>query len=191
MAESSYQCSVSQGFNFQKDSQDTIGHIVSLKIGDTALLADFELSDPMDNQNHVKVFGVLDSIFWNGGYADPVQFSCNVSTANKNTLFAMLHKSLSNTTIEFEFVTYKYDPDTKKFFKCFHSGDAGALKGLVLKEGGDLAMQISEDEGYEVPSPKNFNFTLGVMPEDSQMAIHVAVSTDGKFAKQFGIATGA
>jgi hypothetical protein len=190
MAESSYQCSVSQGFNFQKDSQDTVGHLVSLKIGDTTLAADFELSDPMDNQSHIKVFGVLNSIYWLGGYGDAVNFSCNVSTTNKNTLTAMLHKSLSNTAVEFAFVTYEYDPMTKKFFKAFHSGDA-ALKGLIHKSGGDLSMQISNDEGYEVSSPKNFSFSLGVMPADEAMAIQVAVSTDGKFAKQFGIATGA
>lgn len=187
MAESSYSCSVSQGFNFQKDEQILIGHINSLKIGETELKSDLNVTDPEDVNKTIKVFGVASNIFWNGGYADPVEFNCQVSTNNKNLLTTLQHKSMSNTEVELVFTIYDYDPKDKKYFKCFHSNDT-KLKGLVQKSGGQLAMNIDMDQSMEVVSPKNYNFSLGVMPQDQEMAIHLAVSVTDKFAKKWGVA---
>ena len=39
----------------------------------------------------------------------------------------------------------------------------------------------------EVVSPKNYNFSLGVMPQDKNMEIHIAVSTSDKFVKKWGV----
>jgi hypothetical protein len=190
MAVSQYSCSVRQGFNFEKDAQILVGHIVYLKIGDSELKADLNVTDPEDVSKTIKVVGVTSSIFWQGGYADPVQFSCQVSTDNKNTMATLQHKSMSNTEVLFKFTTYDYDPKAKKYFKCFHSGD-DQLKGLIQKSGGELAMQIDMDQSMEVVSPKNYAFSLGVMPQDSQQAIQLAVSTDAKFAKQWGVSVAA
>jgi len=186
MAESSFSCSVSQGFNFQKDSQEVVGHINYLKIGDTELKADIGVTDPEDISKTVKVVGVASSIYWNGGYADPLQFSCQVATDNKNLLAALQHKSLANTEVLLEFCIYDYDPKAKKFFKCLHTNDE-RLQCLVMKSGGQLEMQIDMDQSMEIVSPKNYTFNLGAMPQDVDMAIHLAVSCDGKFAKKFGV----
>ena len=134
MAESSYNCSVSQGFNFEKDAQTLVGHIVACKVGDTQFDADLNVTNPEDNANLVKVFGIVSGIFWNGGYADPVQFTCQVSTNNKNKIATLVHKSMANTEVLFQFNIYDYDPKEKKYYKCFHS-NATDLKGLVLKSG--------------------------------------------------------
>ncbi len=189
MASSDYSCSVTQGFNFQKDSQSKVGHLVSLKIGDTTLVSDLSVTNPEDNTQKIKVFGVLSAISWNGGYGDELYFNCNVSTDNKNTLSTMVHTTLSNTDIEYEFVVYDYDQQKKMYYKCFHSGDA-KLKGLISKSGDALNMAMSSEAAYEVQSPMNYDFSLGVAPRDEEMAIHMAVSVDGKFAKQYGIAQG-
>lgn len=186
MAESSYSCSVSQGFNFQKDQQILVGHIVSCKVGNDQFDADLNVADPEDSSKTVKVFGVVSSIYWNGGYAEPVQFSCQVSNANKVKIATLTHKSLANTEVLFKFNIYDYDPKEKKYYKCFHANDT-ELKGLVQKSGGELAMAIDMDQSMEVVSPKNFAFNLGVMPQDLNMEIHLATSLSDKFVKKWGV----
>ena len=186
MAESSFSCSVSQGFNFQKDEQILVGHIVSCKVGDTEFEADLNVSDPEDASNLIKVFGIVSGIYWNGGYADPVQLSCQVSNDNKVKIVTLTHKDLSNTEVVFKFNIYDYDPKEKKYYKCFHANDTD-LNGLVEKSGGDLNMSIDMDQSMEVVSPKNFSFDLGVMPQDQDMEIHLAVSVSDKFVKKWGV----
>jgi hypothetical protein len=191
MAGNSYNCSVYQGFNFQKDSQDLVGHIVSVKVGTSDLSADLSVTDPTSANmaTYVKVVGVVSSIYWNGGYADPLQFSCQVSTTNKNTLATLQHQSMSNTEVEVKFNIYDYDPDAKVYFKCFHSNDA-VVKGLIMKSGGELQLSISMDQSMEIVNPKNYTFFLGVMPQPQSQDIMMAVSNTAKFAKKWGVAVG-
>ncbi len=190
MAELSFNCSVSQGFNFQKDAQELVGHIVSLKIGDTQLDADLAVSDPTNPTQTVKVVGVVSHIYWNGGYADPIQFSCQISNSNKVKVATLVHKDLTNTEVLFKFDIYDYDPKEKKYYKCFHT-DGNDLYGLVQKSGGDLIMEIDMEQSMEIVSPKNFTFTLGVMPQEKEMDLHIATSVSDKFVKRWGVAVGA
>lgn len=120
-ASSSFTTSVAQGFSFQKDSQEQIGHINYLKIGDTELKSDLNVTDPLNVKNSVKVFGIASGIHWAGGYSEPVTFSCQVSVDNKNKLATLRHKSMANTKVEFQFDIYDYGPKAKKYYKCFHS----------------------------------------------------------------------
>ena len=191
MAANSYSCSVRQGFNFEKDAQVLVGHINSLSIAGSALKADISATDPTSANmaTTVKVMGIVSQIYWAGGYADPIQFSCQVSTDNKNTLATLQHSSLSNTEIEVKFTIYDYDPSAKKFFKCFFSDDAGS-KGLIEKSGGTLALSIDMDQSMEVTNPKNYTFSLGVMPKEVDQSIHMAVSDSAKFVKHWGVAVG-
>lgn len=185
-ASSSFTCSVSQGFNFEKDSQDLIGHINYLKIGDTAMDSDLNVTDPANPAKTVKVFGVASGIHWNGGYAEPVTFSAQVSVPNKNKLATLQHKSMANTAVEVQFTIYDYDPKAKKYYKCFHSNGV-KLKGLVMKQGGELAMNVAMDQSTEVVSPKNHAFQLGVMPQDILQDIHLAFSATDKLVKHWGV----
>ena len=187
MAESAYNCSVNQGFNFEKDAQLTVGHLNYLKIGEQEYSADISITNPETVTEELKVVGVLSQIFWNGGYADPIQFSSQVSTANKNLLATLVHTSLANTEVLMEFTVYEYDPEQLKYFKCFHCNDV-QLKGLINKTDGQLEIEMGTEQNPEVVSPKNFTLNLGVMPQDEDQALHIAVSTDGKFAKKWGIA---
>ncbi len=186
MAESSFNCSVSQGFNFQKDEQILVGHIIACKVGEEQFDADLNISDPEDSSKLIKVFGIVSGIFWNGGYADAVQFSCQVSNANKVKIATLTHKSLANTEVIFKFNIYDYDPGEKKYFKCFHANDTD-LNGLIEKSGGELNMRIDMDQSEEVVSPKNFGFNLSVMPQDLNMEIHLATSLSDKFVKKWGV----
>jgi hypothetical protein len=185
-AESNYNCSVSQGFNFQKDAQELVGHINYLKIGDTELAADMGVTDPVDPTRLVKVVAVVSGAFWNGGYADPLQFISRISTDNKNVVANLMHKSLSNTDVEISFTVYDYDPKEKKYFQCFYSNNV-RLKGLVYKTGGESALQVDMDQSVEVQSPKNYTLSIGIMPQDIAQEIYLAVSTNNKFIKRWGV----
>lgn len=182
--------SVSQGFNFEKDSHEAIGHINYLRVGDTDMASDLNVTDPMNIANYVKVFGVASDIAWNGGYAEPITFTAQVSVDNKNKLATLQHKSMANTEVQIAFTFYTYDPVAKKYYQSFHT-NAIKVKGLVLKRGGELAMNITMDQSTEVVSPKNHTFTLGVMPQDQAMVLYLATSATAKSTKPWGVAVGA
>ena len=187
MAELNFSCDVSQGFNFQRDVQTPVGHINKLKVADKELAEDIAITDPENvTGDPVKVVGIISSMYWRGGYADPIQFGCQVSNANKLTLAVLSHSELSDTTVEVSYTNYDYDPDEKKYYKCFHT-DGAVLKGLIEKAGGELAIEIDTEQSMEVVSPKNFAFTLGVMPEDMAQDTHLAMSVSDKLVKKWGI----
>lgn len=190
MAESSFNCSVRQGFNFEKDAQVTVGHIKQLEISGQPFAADIDVTDPENVEaGKVKVVGVLSSIYWGGGYSDPVQFSVQVSNDNQKALAALIHKKMSNTEVKFEFNVYDYDFKAKKYYRCLHCNDT-ALEGLVMKQGGELLFRSSNEASTEVVSPKNFTLSLGVMPAEKEMQIHLGFSDTDKWAKQFGVTVG-
>jgi hypothetical protein len=190
MAELSYSCDVSQAFNFQKDVQTSVGHINKLKVSNKKLAEDIAITDPENvTGDPVKVVGVVSGMYWQGGYAEPIQFGCQVSNANKLTLAVLSHSEMSDTTVEVSFTIYDYDPDEKKYYKCFHT-DGAVLKGLVEKSGGELNISIETDQSMEVMSPKNFAFALGVMPEDEAQEAHLAMSVSDKLVKVWGVTVG-
>jgi hypothetical protein len=187
MAEVSYSCDVSQGFNFQKDQQTLVGHINKLKVAGKELAVDMAVTNPENvTGDKVKVVGVVSGIYWGGGYADSMQFSCQVSNPNKKTLAVLTQMEMANTMVEFVFTIYDYDPDEKKYYKCFHSNDA-VLKGLVQKSGGQLTISIDAEQSQEVMSPKNFTMQLGIMPEDLEQDTHMAISVSDKMVKRWGV----
>lgn len=187
MAESSYNCSVRQGLNFEKDAQITVGFINSLKVADQELKVDFHVTNPEDIKGSpIAVAGVLSAIYWGGGYADAIQLSCQISNENQQLMATLIHTDLSNTEVDFEFTVYDYDPREKKYYQCFNCGGT-KLKGLVAKQGGELQMAVSNEASMEIASPKNFSFNLGIMPSETEMQIHLATSTTGKFVKAFGV----
>ena len=171
------------------DKQTLIGHIDYLKIGATELEADFSVTDPISTGELKNAVGVISAIQWNGGYAEPISFSGQISDSNKEKIAAMMNEISANTKVEFILSAYDYDRNTKSYYKCFHS-DSIKLKGLVFKQGGGLAMYISMDESYEVTSPKNFTFSLGVMPQEPSQDVHIAVSSNSKLVKKWGVQAG-
>jgi 3D (Asp-Asp-Asp) domain-containing protein len=189
MSSQSYNTSMVEAFNYHKDCQETIGHITSLKIGSKAFKEDISVQDPtaIEAGTKVKVGGVVSNIYWEGGFAQPVAFDCQVGDDNAKDAAILTHQDLSDTTVEFKFNVYKYDPQDKKYYKCFHTQDI-ALKGLIQKSGGDLefAMDVTEANG-QVPSPINFPMYLSVMPQEQEQEIHFAVGVAHKMVKKWGV----
>ncbi|SCY39080.1 hypothetical protein [Desulfoluna spongiiphila] len=193
MASSSYPCDVSQGFNFQKDIQCLVGHLTALKIGDTEFSPDLAVSDPTkigEDESTSKVVGVLSHIYWDGGYADPIQCSFQISTASKTEAAVLQHTKLSDTNVEFQFIVFDYDPDKKKFYQACHTNET-AIKGLVEKSGGSLAINVDLSPSGEVVSPINYAMYLGIMPQEEEQDVHFAVSEDAKFVKKWGVSVAA
>ena len=191
MAELSYSCNVAQGFQFQKDVQSDVGYLNSLSISGEDLEQDLTVQDPEDieGEGKLEVAGVIESIYWAGGYTDPIQINCNVSNTNKVLLQTLTHKTLSNTDVTMEFTIYDYDPDEKIYYKCMHT-DGQELSGLVEKSGGELAISIDTEQNMEVVSPKNHSMNIGVMPGETAQEIHVAISVSANFVKQYGMKVG-
>ncbi|HCY83539.1 MAG TPA: hypothetical protein DHV36_00220 [Desulfobacteraceae bacterium] len=187
MAALSYDCSVEQGFNFVKDVQDIVGHITSLKIGDTELSADIGVTDPTDiSGDKVSVVGVMSGVFWEGGYAHGITFDAKVSNTNQTNLAGLTLNTLDSTEVTFQFNVYKYDNANKKYYKCFHANESD-LSGLVETSGGDLVLTIDTQPSMEVRNPLNFHMNLSIMPAESEQDLHVAVSDTDKFVKKWGV----
>lgn len=186
--EVAYDCDVTQGFNFRKDVQAYIGHINTIKVGGTDLAVDLTITDPTDLAgDKIKVVGVMSGFYWEGGYANSIQLSAQVSNLNQKNVSIMTNTDLSDTSVEFTYTVYTFDYEVKKYYKCCHSGDE-TLLGLVEKDSsGGLALTVEADQSTEVMSPMNFAFEIGIMPEDTEQAIHRAVSDSDKFVLNWGV----
>jgi len=193
MASSQYSCSVRQGFNFEKDQQLLVGHLVSMTVGGTALVADESLTIPTAAFSSgdavtasTKVVGVISDISWTGGYADPLYFNVQVSNENQKTLSVKTHTSLLDTTVVFQFNIYAFDQVAKVYYLAFHS-NATDMNGLIYKEGGDLSLAINPEPSHEVKSPMNFELSMGIMPQNTAQVLNFAVSNTDKFVKTWGV----
>lgn len=195
MASSYYDCSIRQGFNFEKDQQVLVGHLVSITIGTQVLAADETLTIPTaafatggatDVTKGTAVVAVISSISWEGGYADPIYISCQLSNDNAKAVSVMLHTNLLNNDVVFKFNIYEYDPFAKKYFNAFNSGTV-EMKGLIYKVGGDLSLAVDKEPHGEVVSPMNYQMNIGIMPQPTAQVLNLAVSDTDKFAKTWGV----
>jgi hypothetical protein len=191
MAGISLRCDVVQGFNFQKDQQTPVGHITALTVSKKKLENKLTVQDPtkIDKGPAEKIVGVITNIRWNGGFAEPIIFTCQVTAKNRETIAILTHKDLSNTEVEFAFNVYEFDAGaaTPKYYLSFHSNKK-SLKGLVEKNGGNLEMEIDSEPSPEVVSPRNYELYLSVMPNDGKAEeVHLAVSDTAKFVKKWGV----
>ncbi len=186
-ADGSYICSVDQAFNFQISGQETVGHVNYLDIGGNVIRSDTSLKNPeTPNGDRRTVVGPIVNIYWGGGFAEPINISFRVSMVNKDALVLLLHRELSNTGVEFDFVVFNYDPVSRTYFRAFHSNRA-RLKGLILKYGDQFALGVNQDQYSDFPSPKNFEAHISIMPQDVSQDIHLAITPSDKFVKKWGV----
>lgn len=196
MAGISLRCNVVQGFNFQKDEQTPVGHITALNISKKEFECELVVQNPtkVSEGPKEKVVGVISNIRWNGGFAEPIIFTCQVTAKNRESAAILTHTNLANTEVEFAFNVYEFDAGAKEpaYYKSFSTTKekegVTKVKGLIEKNGGNLEFEIDSDPSPEVPSPRNYELYLSVMPNDGKAEdIHLAVSADAKFAKKWGV----
>ena len=184
-----YSASVSQGFNFRKDSQAMIGYINFLKIGGVELAADLDVTDPANIANHLKVSGVASAVQWDGDYSAPINFMAQVSAQNRSRLALLQSKVMADTGVDVQFTFYDYDSRTKAYHRCFHSGGV-KLKGIMSRHGGEFSMKLSAEPGSEVASPVNYLLTLGAAPLAPAQKLYAAKAGAAKQVLPWGILIG-
>jgi hypothetical protein len=184
-AEFGKSCDVVQGFQHRKGNQRTVGYVTRLEIAGKKLSPDFTVTIPTKKRK-TEVVGVVDSFSWRGGFRDPLNFSMHVSAANKKAVAALLHSTMRVASVEIEFAIYNYDPDAKKYFRSVHS-DNVTIGGDVQRRGREYSIDIDMDASKEIKKPKNYRLTLGIMPSNKKQIIHLAMSSQSKFVKTWGI----
>lgn len=185
MASISKQCSIENTFNFKRDVQLPIGHITALKIGSKTFSADLEVKKPTDEAAE-KIVGAISDFYWEGGFAESLDFVFDVSVTNKTDILSLLHTDMKSILVEITFTLYDYDPEEKAFFTCVHSNST-ALKGLIKTEGDSRLFECTGDQDMVINQPQVYPVMLHIVPEDTQQDVHVAVATSKKFVKPWGI----
>ena len=178
-------CSIDQAFNFKQDMQVPVGHMIYLKIGNKEFHEDLELINPLNNKLE-KLVGAISCISWDGGKANPIKLTFNISTKNKQQASELVFSELSNIAVEFKFVIYDYDPVKKTYYPCFHVEEN--LLGIINKSYDELAINISDHAASEVSSPENYNFDIEIVPQPEQQILAMAFSQTAKMAKEWGVA---
>jgi hypothetical protein len=178
-----------QGYNFKKDKQTLVGFITKMKIGDTDLDADQTCKNPMNPVEDIKVVAVMSGVMWETGVTDAVYLSGQVSTANRQAIAQFAIINLVNINTVFQFKVYEYDKMAKKYFVAFHSNGAD-MNGLIEKRGDDLNLSVADDPSTEVESPENYAFQVGIKPQPSAQALHIATTDQKNVVKSWGLAVG-
>jgi hypothetical protein len=182
-------CDVKQAFDYEKDQQKSVGHILSMTIGGQALAADLELTKPTDFTKQ-KVVAAIETLSWDGGHASPMSCVCYISVANKQTVATMLHKTLSKTDFLFNFVVWEYDSLKTQFYESF--APKAELKALILKEGKDLQLKLPDAEPFgDVPSPEVWKLEFKVRPQSLAQDIGLATAHGANFVKVWGVTVAA
>jgi hypothetical protein len=190
MVELSKQCDIYQGYNYRKDKQTNVGFLTKIKIGDLELSADQTCKDPTAPETDVKAVAVLNMAHWGVGVTDAVYLGGQVSVANKQKIMQLMYKDLTKVDVEFEFTVYEYDPLKKQYFKCFCFGDT-TLKGILEKNGDELAMGVSDDASTEVQSPQNHAFHVGIKPQPEAQTVTIATGFSANVVKAWGLTVAA
>ena len=180
---------VYQGYNFKKDKQTLVGFITSIKIGDTVLTADQTCKDPTNPTADLKAVAVMSGVMWETGVTDAVYLSGQVSTANRQAVALLAIMNLTNIVTVFQFKVYEYDKIAKKYFIAFQSNDTD-MNGLIEKRGEDLNISVADDASTEVQSPENYAFQIGIKPQASAQALHIATADQKNVVKAWGLAVG-
>ena len=194
MKKQSFRCDVYEAWNFTVNSQKLIGHITKLKIGGTEVKKCIEIADPTKATNtkkgitSVKVVAIISAIRWDGGYTDPITFTCQITADNYKKIAPILFKKDIKTNVDFGFCVYDYDHDnaTPGYFKRFFTETD--LKGLIEKNNGELEFGIEDQVSTIVPSPRNWELYLSIMPvDDKTMTVTAAPAKGANMVGGWGI----
>jgi hypothetical protein len=179
---------VTQGFNFRKDKMIQVGFVTFLKIGDTTLKTFFTVTDPENNENDLKVVGVISHVDWTGSATDPINFNVQVSETSRNALDTLTTKNIANIEVEFQFNVYHYDPSAKKYYRTFHTNET-TMQGLIYEQGDVLAIKVDKKASMRVQEPRNYKLSLGIKPQPTQQELHYAYgsSVSDKLVLQWGV----
>jgi hypothetical protein len=182
-----FTCNVENGFNYQIDQQATVGYITSLTIGTTTLRADLNVKDPTTG-SAITAVAVLSQFSWNAGPSDPLSFTGQISATNKQTLAALLSKSLTNSQVQIGFKVFQYDLFAKTYFIALAPATGAGLKGTVVS-GTPPKLAVAALADGTVKSPQNFQMSLQTAPQSIAQSIQYALAAGKTVVKSWGVAT--
>lgn len=180
---------VDQGYNYKKDKQTPVGFITKLTVAGQSVVADQTCKDPTNPTQDLKVVAVLNDVLWQTGVTDAVYLSGQVSTANRQALALLVYNTPVNIEVTFQFSVYDYDPRAKKYFLAFHS-NRHDMQGLLEKRGDELNLTVGDDPSAGVQSPENYPLAIGIKPQTSAQALHLATGDQKNVVKSWGLAVG-
>jgi hypothetical protein len=179
---------VKEGFDLNKSKRARVGFLTELTIGKQKLEADFmTIMDPLNPTDKLKggAVAVLSSIDWKTGLTDSIYISGQVSTQHRQKIAELLLGTETDIEVKLAFSIYEYEPSQKKFFRSAFVDKT--LEGLIEKNGSDLNLDVADDPSTEVLSPENFSVRMGIKPQPKEQLIQIAVGTERKFAKKWGV----
>eukprot|EP00455_Lapot_gusevi_P022647 TRINITY_DN235_c0_g1_i1.p1 TRINITY_DN235_c0_g1~~TRINITY_DN235_c0_g1_i1.p1 ORF type:complete len:212 (+),score=60.71 TRINITY_DN235_c0_g1_i1:67-702(+) len=108
------QLDVVQGLHYNKDKTPSVGYVTSLKIGDTAIAADFVVTDPTSPTKTINVVGVMNKFYWSMVTTETISFSFFVTAANRAALTKLVGQvlpiTIRATVLDFDYVVKTYFP---------------------------------------------------------------------------------
>ena len=186
-----YRPNVYEAWNFTNNTTQPIGYLTSLKIGSVAASNIIDIIDPEKSSSEgkwntadPKPVGIISAIRWEGGVADPITFTCQITIENFKTLVPLIYTKDLNAAVEFAFIIY--GNNGTDYYKAFHTGDQ-VLKGTIEKNNGELEFEIEEEVSREVPSPRNWELYLSIMPPESgEQTLYIGTSKDNQQTAKWG-----
>jgi hypothetical protein len=116
-------CDVGQGFNFNRDSRVTHGHVTQLTIGETNIAADILVAKTlggtraMDGVFTVPVVAVLEQVSWDTSPTSKITIGARISVANAQLLQAL--PMPKKVVVRIALVVYDYDIVNNVFYSSF------------------------------------------------------------------------
>ncbi len=177
-------CDVEHAFAPRPDRHPCIGLITKLTLGDHKAKTGFQVPNPENAGRMRRCVAVVESVAWDGTPLGKINFVARVPGTLKEAALRTL-KGSEPIEGSMQFRIWEWDSDVKDYYRSFASA------GLdVSFETSGLDIDISEDHEYDVPTPENYEFAIGLTPPDDAQQLHVAVSKTGEIVKQWGTAQG-
>ncbi|WP_444893555.1 hypothetical protein ACJJIE_03405 [Microbulbifer sp. TRSA001] len=203
MAAEVHNLSVLQGFNAAKDDQSPYGHMTKMIVGKKTLEQNIEVpdfcgidggSDAGSVEKISKTAGILESVYYSGGYADPIEISFYTSYENRTILDLLRKRDMECTDVDFELFCARYDPVAGKYFKAMHT-NANFNKGEIKKvyngssDTTELAIDVAQESTDIIQTPELFRVCIEISPKPTAQQFHLAVSESAKYVKPWGVKT--
>jgi hypothetical protein len=134
---------VNQGLAFQPTRPSSFGVVTALTIGSLTLTPDLVSTDPTQSPvAPLNAVGILSSDAWAGSAGNPLELSFQMSSTNRQALLAYLQQPLPNTTVNFSFRSYSYDPLNKRWFQSFSPTNDASLDGSIVRSANQLQLFV-------------------------------------------------
>ena len=148
------------------------------------------LGHPSDGK--VSVTAVIDSLEWEGGAGDALQFSCYMSKENAARLMALTRTTLKTPAITtLGWWITNYDREQKHWFEEIYPAQPAKPAAQLYINGKDVRLHVSDQPVKPAPNIVEgvYNVFFEVVPAANQVAVlHIARDAANKVMLKWGLA---